>query len=299
MRSLPPSRRVSAFTLVELLIVIGIIAVLVALLLPALEKIREQGKQVTCASNLNHLGTAMLLYAADNDNSLPATSRTGAPANQRPNDWIWWQPNPRVNTYKDLTVTKSAIAKYLNLTAKNVIILRCPSDNWDYRPAPLTAAFGAYPYSYVMSWFIAGDSNLPAAGVTGQQSYQGPSPGICRTLLKVISPSQKILMYEEDQQTINDGNGQPWLGTSGTFDPNDPTKTSGTVGGPIDLLALRHEWSRAGQLTNGVPTKSTAGTWKSAVPNPDARGNVVFCDGHSEFVSRAFAHRPDHTIGNQ
>jgi prepilin-type processing-associated H-X9-DG protein len=37
----------------------------------------------------------------------------------------------------------------------------------------------------------------------------------------------------------------------------------------------------------------------SAIPNPDARGNVVFCDGHAEFVSRAFVHRPDHAMGTQ
>lgn len=287
-------RRRPGFTLVELLIVIGIIAVLISMLLPMVAKVREQGKQVTCASNLNHLGTAMLAYAADNDNYLPATSRTGPPANQEPSDWIWWQPN-RVAIYADATVSKSAIARYLNLTAKSVGVLRCPSDTWDFRQAPLSSTFGRYPYSYVMNWFIAGDSNLPAAGVTGQQNYQGPSPGICRTLAKVLNPSQKILMYEEDQLTVDDGNGQPWMGSTGAFNASNPAATTG-VGGLINLLALRHEWTKA---PVGLPLQSTTGTMSSAVPDPDARGNVVFCDGHAEFVSRAFVHRPDHTIGSQ
>jgi prepilin-type N-terminal cleavage/methylation domain-containing protein/prepilin-type processing-associated H-X9-DG protein len=281
-------RRHAGFTLVELLIVIGIIAVLISMLLPMVAKVREQGKQVACMANLRALGSAMLSYAADNDNYLPATSRTGPPANQQPYDWVWWQPN-RVSIYQDATVSKSAIARYLNLTAKNAGILRCPSDTSDYRPAPSNNTFGAYPYSYVMNWFIASGSNLTVSG----NGYIG-TPTLCPTLTKVLNPSQKILMYEEDQLTIDDGDGQIWMGASSAFDPANPQNTTG-VGGGIGLLSLRHEWSKA----PSAPVPSMPGSMTSAIPNPDARGNVVFCDGHAEFVSRAFVHRPDHAIGTQ
>src|SRR5437870_13703988 len=77
MRSTQPIRqRAAAFTLIEVLVVIGIIGLLMAILLPALEKVRHQAYKDKCASNLRQIGQAIAIYAEENRGNYPRTVYT-------------------------------------------------------------------------------------------------------------------------------------------------------------------------------------------------------------------------------
>ena len=95
-----------AFTLIELLVVIAIIAILAAMLLPALARAKESGKSIACNNNLRQFGMAMQMYAGDNQGTLP--------------------PHITSSRWPD---------KFYDLYGKNIKVLLCPSEITN---APLT-----------------------------------------------------------------------------------------------------------------------------------------------------------------
>ncbi|HEX8913345.1 MAG TPA: type II secretion system protein [Humisphaera sp.] len=223
----------AGFTLVELLVVIGIIALLMSILLPSLSRAREQANQIKCLSNLRTLGHAVAMYQGDNGGHFPKSAVVQQPTARE--DWIFWQPTRDVND--------SSLARYLGLPV-NEELYRCPSDlNWQTR---------AYRFSYVLN---KRTSCINAPNVAVAQ--------LARKVTQVRRPAEKLLMYEEDERTVDDGHGNPDNGGN--------------------LLAIRHDF-RKRSPDNGMSN------------NSECRGNILFCDNHAGYVDRNFIHKA--TQGN-
>src|ERR1700694_1720671 len=87
-------RQREGFTLIELLVVIAIIAILAAILFPVFAQAREKARGISCLSNEKQIGTAIILYSQDYDETLiPWFVRTGLPRDEWRHDLKSWAQN--------------------------------------------------------------------------------------------------------------------------------------------------------------------------------------------------------------
>jgi prepilin-type N-terminal cleavage/methylation domain-containing protein len=282
-------RKDGAFTLVELLVVIGVIALLVALLLPALGRSREQAKQVACLSNLRQLGVAIELYCQDNNGWFPRAAPDTTAASPEPEstqDFIWWQQESTdIYVAPDRDIFQSPILKYLgfkpdypakptnvDFNERRQAVLRCPSDPlWDH---PDQTIEGRYYYSYSLNNLmqsldptIKNDGLFLPVNVNTGKQFQ-----VAGKLVKVRNPAVKILLVEEAEGTIVDG----------CFDPTNASR----------LLSVRHDHSAHNPADSPAGIINVNGVW--TVWNGNCKGNAEFCDGHADYVPRSFVDDPQY-----
>jgi len=208
-----------AFTLVELLVVLAVIAILAALLLPVLSRAKMKAGQVSCYNNLRQLGIAFNLYYSANKDCFPAPGSKGLYGPQ-PEDWIWWQFNRDVN--------QSAILPHLSQF--NATLFRCPQDDVAKKLANSTTYTDQYRFSYSMtSYDLEGEVNPGLSTIIkpNRQAYYFKST-------QVNNPSQIILLVDEDRKTLNDSR---WV----------PIESHGVV----NLIAQRHSGKGAVNFVDG------------------------------------------------
>ena len=268
LRSLPVTEGMDTpkrgFTLIEMLVVIGIIAAIAAILFPVFASVRERGRRTACLSNERQLGMAMLQYVADSSETFPG-------------GLIWAGDKWVSQTYPYV---------------KSTTLFRCPSDG---STSGIADATGGFPVSYGLNSDLAlRQITVSASGKITQPEGFG---------LAALTASAKTLLFFEvgngeavldTAANAEDGSviGNAGATGSGSSDGKGGTLTDPTypITSSASGFALYATGNVGGRLLNGA-TKAGKTLGGRSAPRHAGGANYVACDGHAVWL------RPEEVSG--